>query len=225
MTLLEIMLALLVLVMVVSMVSLSLTGSLKVMDATRDQGDLYNQARIALQRISEDLASAVPANGVAFQGARGDLDGHRADGLQFASYAHVIFDTEHDHQGLSLISYRVRPDDQNGRGLILVRSDRLLMPSEIQGENGHAGHGFILCDRLRSVSFSFRDEKGDQTDNWDTGSENAADSTRRRLPVSVTCTLEFWLDRKAETSLTFSTSILLPVGLIQARSGSETGGL
>ena len=223
MTLLEIMLAMLVLAVVVAMVSLSLSGSIRVMDATRDQGELYDQARVALQRISEDLASAVLTNAAPFQGTSGDLEGQGGEILRFASHAHVVFDPEHDHPGLSLITYRLRSDDQGEKGLDFIRTDRLLTPSDSEDEEGNAGYGFILCDRLRSVRLSFMDENGDQFEAWDTRPENPDETTPPRLPVSVSCTLVFELDREQDTTLTFSTSVLLPVGLIQVDKSAETG--
>ncbi|NOX80365.1 MAG: type II secretion system protein [Deltaproteobacteria bacterium] len=223
MTLLEIMLALLVLAMVVAMVALSLSGSLNVVSETRKQGELYHQAQVALERISDDLASAVMVNDVRFQGKRMAIDGRRADSLRFASMAHIVFDPKHDHPGMAIISYTVRPDPRNSGDLVLLRADRLLTPPAGQDGNGEGDEGFLLCNGLRSVRFSFTDKSGETFDSWGASPEDEKDMTPRRLPVTVTCTLEFRLDRDQNTSLTFSTSVLLPVGLIQAERGGGGG--
>jgi len=65
------MLAMLVLGMVVSMVSLSLSGSIRAIDATSEQGEIYYRAQVAMERISEDLASAVLPENVEFIGSKG----------------------------------------------------------------------------------------------------------------------------------------------------------
>ena len=59
MTLLEILIAMVILAGIVSMVTLSISGSFKVVNATQQQGELYYRAQVALQRISDDLVSAV----------------------------------------------------------------------------------------------------------------------------------------------------------------------
>lgn len=221
MTLLEIMLALLVLAMVVSMVAFSLAGSIRVIDATQAQGEVYFRAQVALQRVSEDLASALLIDGIEFIGEKGEIDGLRADSLQFSSTAHVVFDPAHDHPGIALISYRVVADEAAGGERILLRGDRLLTPAETAATQGDGEKtGYPLSDRLRSVRFAYFDENGEEHDSWSTFVEDAADAPPRRLPVSVQCTLDFWLDREMEISREFTTRILLPVGLINAH-GTE----
>ncbi|MCI5124306.1 MAG: type II secretion system protein, partial [Candidatus Electrothrix sp. AR5] len=58
-TLLEIMLAVLILGLVVSMVTVSLSGSIRAIDVTLKQGELYYRAQVAMERISEDLTTAL----------------------------------------------------------------------------------------------------------------------------------------------------------------------
>ncbi|NOQ46478.1 MAG: prepilin-type N-terminal cleavage/methylation domain-containing protein [Desulfobulbaceae bacterium] len=220
-TLLEIMLAMAVLGMVVSMVTLSLSSSLDVIESTRDQGDLYYRAEIALQRISEDLASAMLPEDVDFQGERKEIDGSRADKLHFASMAHIVFNPEHQQDGMGVIAYTIRADRENELELVLLRGDRLYRPQTEQNREDDTEEGFILCDRLRSVEFSFKDKEGEEHDSWNTFREEDEKDSKRRLPVAVSCSLEFWLDLEEETSITFSTSVLLPVGMIQAEAGEE----
>lgn len=58
-TLLEILLAVTLLGVVAAMVSLSLSGAVKILAATEREGEVYHKARITLQRLTEDLAGAV----------------------------------------------------------------------------------------------------------------------------------------------------------------------
>lgn len=218
MTLLEILLAMLVLSMVVSMVSLSLSGSMNVVNATRVQGELYYRAQVALERISEDLASALLVDGVEFIGEEKDIDGLPANNLSFTSMAHIVFDQQIDHPGIAYITYTVEADGENDGEFLLRRSDDLLATTEAPDLNEAAANGFLLSDRLRSVKFTFIDEMGEEHENWNTFVEEGADKSLRRLPVSVRCTLEYWIDKEEETSIRFSTGVLLPVGLINVKS-------
>lgn len=218
MTLLEIMLALLILGTVMTMVSISLSGSLDVLNATRDQGDIYHRAQVALQRISEDLTSAVLVDKVEFVGGDEQLDGGDADSLQFTSTAHVVFNHKVDNQGVAVITYSVQEDPEREGELVLYRSDQLLVTNDPREGIDNKKNGFILCDRLRSVNFIYFDVNGDEVDAWTTDADMLSEKSDRRLPVAVSCTLEFWIDRDQETSIEFSTSALLPVGLINAQN-------
>ena len=225
-TLLEIMLAMLVLGMVVAMVSLSLSGSIKAIDATSEQGEIYYRAQVAMERISEDLASAVLTEHVEFIGTKDENDNSRTDELSFASMAHLVFDSENGQPGMGIIAYAVRPDRVDEQQLVFLRSDVLYRPKEEQAERDNDGEPFLLCDRLRSVRFSFIDHNGEELETWDTrvGDGEEREKVERRLPAAVSCSLEFWINQEEETSIIFETTVILPVGLIQAGSGQEEQG-
>jgi hypothetical protein len=206
----------LVLTMVVSMVTLSLSGSLDVVDATRKQGEVYYRAQVALQRISEDLTSALLVDGVEFTGEDKDVDGRDADTLEFSSMTHIVFDPQNDHPGIAFISYTVKPDEEHDGELLLLRRDDLLASIDLTDLDTTADGGFLLSDRLRAVSFAFVDDAGDEHDTWSTFVDEGEDRTLRKLPVSVRIRLEYWLDQEEESSIEFSTAVLLPVGLVNA---------
>ena len=218
------MLAMLVLGMVVAMVSLSLSGSIKAIEATSEQGEIYYRAQVAMERISEDLASAVLSEHVEFIGTKGESDTGRTDELSFASLAHLVFDSENGQPGMGIISYAVRPDNIDEQQLVLLRSDVLYRPMEEQAERENDVEPFLLCDRLRSVRFSFIDQNGEELETWDTRVEEGREKDERRLPAAVSCRLEFWINRDEETSIIFETTVILPVGLIQAGSSQEGQG-
>jgi len=223
-TLLEIMLAMLVLGMVVSMVSLSLSGSIKAIGATSEQGEVYYRAQVAMERISEDLASAVLPENVEFIGSKGESDTGRTAELSFGSMAHLVFDSENGQPGMGIIGYTVRPDKIDEQQLVLLRSDVLYRPMEEQAKGENDVEPFLLCDRLRSVRFSFIDRNGEELETWDTKVGEGEEKAERRLPAAVSCSLEFWINRDDETSIIFETTVVLPVGLIQAESDQEEQG-
>ena len=219
MTLLEIMLALLILGTVVTMVSITLSGSLNILSATQDRGAIYHRAQVALLRISEDIASTVLLKGAKdpeFIGADEQLDGQDADTLQFTSTAHIVFNRTVDKPGIALISYRVEEDQENDGELLLIRSDELLATTSSSKGGGVDEDGFLLCDKLRSVNFTYLDEEGEELDDWTTDPDDLSKPSGRKLPVAVSCTLEFWVDQENDISIGFTTSILLPAGLINA---------
>ncbi len=224
-TLLEIMLAMLILGMVVSMVSFSLSGSINVMNATTDQGGIYYRAQVALERISEDLASAVLAEDAEFVGVQREDHGSRSALLSFPSMAHLVFDPESGRPGMGIISYAVQQDRYHEGQLLLLRADVLHRPGTDDAETTgkEEVEAFLLCDRLRSIKFTFIDRDGDEQESWDTtiNEQEQNEDEERALPAAVSCRLEFWLDQDRGTSLVFKTTILLPTGLIRAESEEE----
>lgn len=222
-TLLEIMLAVLILGLVVSMVTISLSGSINALDATIQQGNLYYRAQVAMERISEDLSSALLTSDMEFIGEQGSGGSDQTILLSFSSLAHLILDPENDEPGLGRINYAVQEDPHHSGHLQLLRSDILQRPSKDGKDNGEAD-AFILADRLRSVTFTYHDYQGEEQESWDTtvqeGDEEA--KAERRLPVAVTCRLEFWINAEEERTLSFQTSVLLPAGLIQPEPKEES---
>ncbi len=219
-TLMEIMLATIILGMVVSMVTMSLSGSLRVVEATRDQGNLYYRAQVALQRISEDLESALLIDGADFVAAATGEAGEKQVLVRFTSMAHVAFDPEGDQDGMGRIGYALIPDPENEGQLVLLRSDQLATPQQNETDEEFRD-GFLLSDRLRSVTFAYFDSEGEEFDSWDTRVDPQADTKekllKRRLPAAVSCRLEFWLDQDQEATLIFQTSVKIPTGMILAK--------
>lgn len=216
-TLLEVLLAILIFAVLVSMVSLSLSGSLQVVEATEKQGELFHRARTAMNRISEDIGSAMLVEGFEFIGSSEEVDGRRADTMQFVSSAHLIFNPEKQQPGLGIITYRVETEQEDQRNLVLRRSDELWLPGVEQELAGEEGEGFILSDKLRSVEFSYIDAEGESGEDWDSTVEEGDEGAVRSLPVAVECTLTYWLDIEEETYLKFSTRVFLPAGVINKR--------
>jgi hypothetical protein len=213
------MLATLILALVVSMITLSLSGSLNVMDATRNQGEVYFRAQVAMERLSDDLASAVLPEQADFVGQPPEEGGAERPLLSLVSTAHVIFDPDRDQRGLSAIDYALKPDPDEPDMLVLLRSDRLLVPGADQEGKKPEPLYYLLTDRLRSLRFVYLDRQGEEVESWDTRlKEDAGGEERdrlRRLPSAVHVELEFWLDREEERTLVFQTTVELPAGRIR----------
>jgi len=226
-TLLEVMLATIILAMVVSMVTISLSGSLRVVEATREQGALYYRAQVTFQRMSEDFSSAVLPEGLDFiaSGGAGDNAGSPRVLVRFVSMAHLVFDASNGQEGMGAIGYALAEDPDSAGQFLLLRSDSLLRPQEKKGSASDSQDGFVLCDRLRSVTLSYFDSEGERVESWDTQVDDnvgAAEKKRlRRLPEAVSCRLEFWLDREEETTLSFETKFEIPVGRIVDRDAED----
>jgi len=212
-TLLEVLLAMTVLGVVVAMLSLSLSASLKATESTEREEAIYFQAQTAMHRITADLAAAFPVRENALIGEKQELNGLRADRLTVVSVAHLTLNPQKQQPGPATIRYRLRTDAEDGRKLLLLRSDTPLLPGMDAAAEDTAEPAFLLADNLRSMQLTFFDRQGQEFDNWRQDLATIAESaepTETALPAAVHCILEFWIDPDRQTTQTFSTRVLLP---------------
>lgn len=214
MTLIEILVALMIIGTIMTLISATLSGSINILNATQDKGAVYHRAQVAMMRISEDIGSAILASGAEFTGVNEEVEGEDADALSFGSTSHIDFSLD-PVTGIALITYSVKEDEENKGEFLLVRTDRLLTAAG-SGGSANDDDGLLLCDRLKSVNFTYLNKDGEEMDEWPQEQASQGNGTPPApvLPVAVTCTLEFWIDRDEGESIEFTTSILLPAGLI-----------
>ena len=221
-TLLEIVLAMLMLATVVSMVTMSISGSLRVVDATEQQGEAYYRAQVVLQRITEDLSSALLVDDIEFSGNNKENDSSRGNILEFTTTSHVIFDPGNDHPGIALVAYILKQDRENDQTFVLLRRDNLLRPyDKAEDYRDDTIDAFLLCDKVRSLTFTYVDETGDEVESWSSAAEDFQNPPVRKLPVSVKVSLDLWLDDQQQDSIVFTTGVLLPVALLNDQSAGN----
>jgi len=212
-TLLEVLLATTVLGVVMAMLSLSLSATLRVVESTEQQEAVYFQAQTAMRRITEDLAAALSTSNAPFIGQRDSFRDRRADTLEFASQARLVLNPERQRPGVASIRYRLRADADDERRWKLLRSESLVLPGvdPAQGEAGsEAAPAFLLADNLRAVQFRYFNRDGQEFDSWQEEQGGDGQGAVERLPAAVHCTLEFWIDPDKEISQAFATRILIP---------------
>jgi general secretion pathway protein J len=210
-TLVEILLAIFIFSIVLSAIYASYAGTFYVINATEAQAAVYRKARVALERIAEDLQSAYYSNRVdadeKFIGEERELMGHRADRLQFVSRSHLVFSDQESEAGKTVIVYEVR-EKSNDEGLTLYRHD---VPDLFLGDEEGRG-GLILGDGLEEVRFAYYGADGDEQSRWDSGQMDFVDKpARARIPRLVTITLRFINSAAAKSPYTFTTSVILPM--------------
>lgn len=217
-TLLEVLLAMSVIGVVLAMLTLSLSGSLRMVEGVEQEGEIYSMAQVAMQRISTDIVAAFVDKQALFTGSNQLENGHRADTLQFGSMAHLVFNPRQQHPGPALIGYRLAQDAEDHRQYRLLRADEPLLPEAEEEEQPPAERdsqpeGFVLAENLRSLQFTYFDRKGQEFDSWQTALDDDQAEELDALPAAVHCVLEFWVDPDQDTTLIFSTRIVLPVAI------------
>ena len=216
-TLFELLVAIAIFALVVSTIYASATGSFRVVGETESRAEIYRMARIAMERMLEDLESVyvqgMSSEGepvadtlavTSFVGEDKEIDGRSADSLRFASRAHANLGGQEKDPGAVEIVYYVR-ESEGGEGLVLYRSDRPRFQAPWSSEEDTGG--LVLCERLRSVDFTYHGKEDEIQDDWDSD----AQEQKGALPTMVTLSLEFNGGPDTDVSLRFVTRAALPV--------------
>jgi prepilin-type N-terminal cleavage/methylation domain-containing protein len=209
-TLLEILIAIALFAALVAMLYPAYIGTFRNIDITESYGSIYRMARIAMNRISNDLECAcVPdsdtssgsdiAQSSVFSGDKSTIGGKNVETLQFLSAKHLSFNGD-KITGKGVIKYYAK-QIENEEGLTLYRSDDPELGEKSQDETG----GLALCEGLNSITFSYQDENGETYDRWDSTSAPFTG----KLPTIVSVQLEFINKSDPDTPIIFNTSIVL----------------
>ena len=215
-TLLEILIATFLFGVVLTIIYTSYTGTMRVVDTAESQAEIYRMARIALERILEDLESVYvsqmkegsESEKNAFQpfqfvGEDKEISGRDADTLSFASTAHINLSGKGQEPGAAEIGYYVQENNE-GEDFILLRSDRPVFEGAVTLEE-QINSGFVLCEKLVSVSFSYHGEDGEIFESWDSSSGQQ----KGKIPKMVSIALKFVNSANPESPLVFMTRVAL----------------
>jgi len=216
-TLLEILIAIVIFATLLTTIYASYTGTFRVIDDTESQAEIYQMARIAMERMLEDLESVYIQKGSQQPGSEGseenlfqflgeerEIMGRRADTLRFLSSAHIDFSGKAPGYGATQIGYYVK-EDNDGEGFVLYRADSPLF-KETYPLDEKSG-GLVLCEGLVSVAFTYYGKDGETSNSWDSTSEG----TENKIPKAVSITLEFENASNPELPIKFMTSVALPM--------------
>ena len=204
-TLIEILIAVFILGIVLSTVYASYTGTFRTIRATETDAELYGMARTVLERMTRDLEATAPWKGAFTFSARpyylGDREFTR---LTFRSTAHIAFGEKEEPAGIAVIEYGVEEGTEK-EGYALSRSDSLHRdPGKEEAPTG----GFLLCDRVETLTYRFFDSAGKEYDTWDNGQDEAQ---KKKAPAMVEIRLGLVNEKDREHPFPFMTRVRLPL--------------
>jgi prepilin-type N-terminal cleavage/methylation domain-containing protein len=204
-TLIEILIAVLILGIVLSTVYASYTGTFRIIRETGYDAEIYGMARSALDRMSRDLQSAAPWRGaLTFMTKSYNLGDREFMRLTFRSTAHIAFSNGEIPGGISVIEYGVEEGTEKA-GYTLSRSDSLYRDPD---KEAPLPGGYLLCDRVEELSYLFYDEAGKEYDSWNSGGQNEAQM--KKAPAAVMIRLSFVNESDRERPHLFTTRVRLP---------------
>jgi general secretion pathway protein J len=209
-TLIEILIAVLILGIVMTTVYASYTGTFRIIADTKTDAELYGMARTALERMTRDMESITPWKGAfSFAAKQSFLHDQNFTGLTFRSAAHVAFGKEDQAGGVAVIEYLVEETGERG-GLALYRSDSL---GRDLGEDAPPPRKYMVCDRIAGLTCRFYDDNGGDYETWD--SEGGGDKQKKKAPTIVEIRMSLINDKNPDNPYPFMTRVYLPVTVVK----------
>ena len=210
-TLLELMIALAIFAVIVSMIYPAYTDTYRYIDIAETQAEIYEMARTTMIRIVEDLESTYIPKELgnnqpneemeSLAGQNDFIEGRRADRIRFFSKSHIDITQTLTEGGDAKIAYY--PLINEDETISLYRSDT---PGNLEWPEENT-KGWIICEGLYSISFTYTDKNENTYDDWDESVSNSS----KKLPAIVNIKLEFVNKDGPDTPLTFSTAVAIPL--------------
>ena len=211
-TLLEIMISIFIFSIIVTTIFASYRSVFFSTDKINAGLDLYGMSGSCLNRISLDISGITIAQPPEYTkpefdstpdpyrvvGDQSELSGAEFPRLRLTSRSHVPLDGS-VHESVAEIVYYVSEDEENG--YLLRRSDRLYPYTTPEEQAGDP----VLCEKLKSLVFTYFDKEGAEYDTWDSESE----STDYATPKAINIFLE--VGEEDSVSMVFETMVMLPV--------------
>jgi general secretion pathway protein J len=210
-TLLEILLAFLILAIVMSTILGSFNAVFSTTDTLENSSKYYDMAKNSLNRMSLDLNALYvtqppfykkpefddPPDTYRIVGSNADVGGISFASLRFTSSAHISLDNS-SRDGIAEIVYYVQAKTDGQ--LVLKRADHLFPypPFEEKGSDP------VLCRHVKSLAFKYYDAEGEESEEWNSDTDDYDHAT----PTAIGIQLEIGNESQ---SYTFETTVRLAV--------------
>ncbi len=163
-TLLEVVISVGILVVILTIVYNTFNSSIKAYTAMENQGDAYAQARIVLNRMSEEITSVYFSGqnrNTGLVGEDKDEDDLPADSLHFTSLSHIRWVKDSKESELCEIGYYLEKNEETRESFLFRREDW-----NVDGTLDEGGNPLEVAEGVDGLNFRYYDGK-DWVDEWD----------------------------------------------------------
>lgn len=223
-TLLEVLVAVAIMGLIMVLVWSNTSQTLNSKERIEKRDMVYQNARIALQKITDDLSMAfltrkAGAPAATTTGAPiaptvvtvprpitffvGRDEGTR-DTVKFTSFSHMRLFSGAKESDQCKISYEVMPSPDEQNVLNLVRKEVPWLNDNAEVE----ARPFVVAENIKEFELEYYDERKDE---WDKTWDTEIIDFRDRLPLAVRITLVFVDPDDPDESIVFSTIVSLPL--------------
>ena len=210
-TLMEILLAFLILGILITAILGSFNAVFSTTDTLKNSGQYFEMAKNCLNRMTLDLEGFFitqpplykkrefddPPDPYRIVGGNSDVNGTGFANLRFTSSAHIPLNND-NRAGIAEIVYYVQA--KNDGQLVLKRADHLYPYPPFEESSADP----VLCQDVKSLAFKYYNAEGEASEAWDSDSEQNGYAT----PTAVGIQLELGTESK---SYTFETTVQLAV--------------
>jgi general secretion pathway protein J len=163
-TLVEIMISIGILVLVLAMVYNAFNSSIKAFETIDAHGDAYGEARLTLNRMSEEIGSIYlsehnPNTGLL--GEDNDEDDLPFDSLHFTSLSHIRWIKDSRESELCETGYYLEADQEEEKTFLFRREDW-----NVDGTLEEGGIALELAEGIEGLNFRYYDGE-EWLDDWD----------------------------------------------------------
>ena len=191
-TLFEILIAIFIFALVVTTVFGSYNFIISNAEGMVEGVSTYEAARNCLDRMSVDLRSIYvemvppyrppgmesPPGDYRIEGKMVDVENIPFSRLRFTALAHLLLEGN-VRDGIAEIYYYVQPSEDGG--FVLRRSDNLHPYPAFEEKASDP----VLCENVKSVTFLFYDQKGEEYKKWDSDSDDFGYATPRAIRIRL----------------------------------------
>jgi hypothetical protein len=146
------------------------TTNVEAIQIARQNGEVHQAARIVLERMTKDLQSAliqvsVPSEKIrlGLVGEDREIDGKRADRIDFTTVAHLALNEKGPASDLCEIGYLIE-EDPEANVLVLFRRDD---PS-VDEDFTKGGSLLEMARNVMEFNITYLDSRGEGSDTWNT---------------------------------------------------------
>jgi general secretion pathway protein J len=196
-TLLEIMISIGILVVILTIVYNTFNSSIRAFTTIDEQGDTYGEARLVLNRMSEEIGSIYMSGDNPNTGLLGedkDEDDLPFDSLHFTSLSHIRWVKDSRESELCEIGYYLETDRKGEQTFLFRREDW-----NVGGALEEGGMALELAEGIDGLDFRYYDGE-EWVDDWDSKAKGGLpkaievvllveDPTRKRIAFSSIITV------------------------------------
>ncbi|MDY7034208.1 MAG: type II secretion system protein GspJ [Thermodesulfobacteriota bacterium] len=201
-TLAEILIAIAIISTILAIVYSSFASTMRSITICREKNDIYQIARLSLERIAEDVSAAFPPKDLqlediqlGFIGEDREVSGIPWDTLHFISTSHLELSNDIKSSGLHEIGYSLEMDLETDQPVLFRRQDDTL-----DDETDKGGVVLELAEGINGIDFKYYDDEGEEFNEWLYDDKNA-------LPKMIKITLSF--KDQDGNNIDFSTQVYL----------------
>ncbi len=159
-----------ILVVILTIIYGAFNSSMKAFTAMENRGDAYGQARLVLNRMSEEIASIYfstsEKSNTGLLGEDRDEYDLPADSLHFTSLSHVQWVRDSKESELSEIGYYLETDRETETSFLFRREDW-----NVDGTLEEGGMALELAEGIDGLNFRYHDG-AEWVEDWDSKARN-----------------------------------------------------